>query len=84
MTSFMRRYTEDIGLVSVTVLSSDSTYIKDKLTMVEELICFKSGRPHLVTIKWTENSKKKFNYKIQKSEEITEDEYRKLLESHSS
>ncbi len=83
MTSFARRYTEDIGLVSVVVLSNNSTYIKGMLNMIEEIICFKSGRPYLMTIKWTEGSKKKFDYRIQKSEAITENEYQKLLASHT-
>jgi len=83
MASFTRRYIEDIGLVSVVVLSNDSTYIKGRLNVIEEIICFKSGRPYLMTIKWMEGSKRKFNYKIQKSERITEDEYQKLLASHT-
>lgn len=83
MANFIRDYTEDIGLVSVIVLSSNSTYVKDKLNVIEEIICFKSGRPYLMTVKWMEGSKGKFNYKIRESKRITEDEYRKFLINHT-
>ena len=79
MINFERRYTEDMGLLSVVVLSSDSGMVKEKLTVIEEIICFKSGKPHLMTIKWTKGFIRRFNYRIQKNEEITEDEYQKLL-----
>jgi hypothetical protein len=79
MPGFTRRYTDDIGLASITVLSSEPRYIRGALNITEVLICFKSGRPHLMTVKWTESSRRKFSYKILENEEITEDEYRRLL-----
>ena len=83
MAGFSRRYTEDMGPVSVTVLSNDATYLKGRANIIEEIICFKTGRPYLMTIKWTEGAKGRYSYKMQKSEEITESEYQKLLLSHT-
>jgi len=74
-----RLYVERLGLASVVVLSSKSTIIKRRLNIIEDIVCFKNEKPHLMVVHWTRNQRLEYTYKVTKSMEISEDDYARLI-----
>ena len=74
-----RGYIENLGLVSVIILSSGQSEVKGKLNIVEEIACFKNDKPYRMTVRSIKNSNLIFRYRIESSKEISEKEYEEIL-----
>ena len=74
-----RGYIENLGLVSVIILSSKQSEVKGKLNIVEEIACFRNERPYRMTVRSIRNSENSFKYKIESSKQISEEEYEDIL-----
>jgi hypothetical protein len=81
MLSSDRGYIENLGLVSVIILSSKQSEVRGKLNVVEEIACFRNDKPFIMTVRSIKNSKYGFRYKIESSKEITEEEYENILKT---
>lgn len=74
-----RGYIENLGLVSVVILSSEQSEERGKLNTVEDIVCFKNDKPYRMTVRSIKNSNLNFRYKIESAKEISEEEYKEIL-----
>lgn len=79
MFSSDRGYIENLGLVSVIILSSEQSEVKGKLNIVEDIACFKNDKPYRMTVRSIKDSNLSFRYKIESAKEISEEEYKAIL-----
>lgn len=79
MFSSDRGYIENLGLVSVIILSSEQSEVRGKLNIVEDIACFKNDKPYRMTVRSIKNSNLNFRYKIESAKEISDEEYEEIL-----